>query len=214
MRTINKYKFILLAYIFLFTFLLTINNLVAQSIDKSININDLKIQENEWECGGLLLDTAYNSFFHPNPCFIKVNNLDTSNSLNKYTVYFDSIYYNQSEKKLIVKGTINGGEFGGWGSEVFLFAGSRLDSTIVFGAIHGNDFYQIDTHKCFYLKEFDYCYTNCAFEKTIDTIVFNCALTINSNNDILIFARNNYYAEIFDLKKLLNTLKDPTLNVE
>ena len=171
---------------------------MSQSSNSSINTDSLRLQENKWVTLGLHLDTLYNPYFKPFPIFTKAN---SNNTIGKLLVQIDSIDYNIANCQLYLKGEISGAEFQGWGSEVFIFVGFRLDSVITSGWFHG-DFHPVDTIECIYLKDISYCYTNCKFEKTKNSINFDCHLNVKNQNDILVIARNEYITEIFDLERL------------
>jgi hypothetical protein len=184
------------------------NNIVAQISKSNTSLNLFKIQENEWFCTNLKLDTLHNHNFRPNPKFIPANPLAQEDSNYKLLVLFRSIYFSQSGNTLNLSGTIYGGDFGGWGTEVFIFVASRYDSTtLIAEAIRGNDFIKVDTINCMYLRNFDFCYTNCRFDGTRRYVEFECILNIKKDNDLLVFARNDFYTEIFDLQKIKKCVK-------
>jgi hypothetical protein len=176
------------------------NLLLSQTNEKTSDINNFKIEQKIWVTMGLFLDTIHNSSFKPRPNFTHSDPIDSSGQL---TVEIDSINFSLESNLLMMKGRISGSEFQGWGNEAFIFVGTRLDSVISHGWIHDGDVHIVDTIKCMYIRNFDFCYTNCKLDKSQNYIDFYYALNVKNQNDIIIIAKNNYYAEIYDLKKLI-----------
>jgi hypothetical protein len=178
------------------------NFLIAQDSQRKLLLDSLIIQPFEWECIGLKLDTMLNPNFHPNPIFIKGNNKKAADdTIYKLSIYLEELNFLDQENKIRIKGKLIEGDYGGWGTEVFIMTATRIDTVIEYYAGHDSHPILHDTIKCLELRNLDYSYTNCYFLPRKE-VEFDCILNIKQDNDVLVFAKNRYYAEIFDLKKI------------
>lgn len=187
----------------------------AQSLNKedieSLLLMKYNIEEKQWICNNTLLDTLYNPDFAPNPILIPSDiALNQGEKVYCLNIVINQFQIDKLNKTINIDAIIAGGWHGGWGSEVLIVVGTRQDTVRKYTQlIHGYDGkLPLRQSYCVRFKNIDYCYSDASLKDTKEYRLVKCELTYKNDSDILFFGLNNCYAELFDLKKIIEFLEE------
>lgn len=205
-------KLTIIIFLFLHIGLLKVSSQVVQKLTFNQAVLDkLEVYHNVYDyefLGTSILDSV--------PCFTDNRNLKSTYPPKKYNlkVNIEVLTYDPNKSVIEVRGNVTEGWYGA-GSEVHVYIGNRVDtvSQLLLATSYGLKFTEpivIATSEAFYLDQYQHARSE-AGQPDQRKRRFYISGPINENS-LLAFALQDCYVEIFEIGKLIESIKPSPSN--